>query len=436
VKQFCSFKLSTFARLDRLLYAPVLALAMGLMFVRLLAMARMLDIPAFAIYSAGLLISSSFCMLACLGLQSLLQRALPMMIIRHRECAGGVLLMQCTLVAAACAFVAAVAAMVAMACGAIVAGLSLGQLVLALIHGLSQQLFLVATVDSRSRGQFLLFARQNLTRSLILLVASIVVAGFSGDAAAVLATEAVLSLLLSLWVLRQRFNAIPLRLHAAMLLALHRLPLAGWRSALALLGVASLGFLATNADRWLAAQQFPASTFAQYAFAWMVFMVAQSMQVVVNAALFPLLARRFARDGGLVAFHFSAAASLILLACSTVAALPLWVLLDYSIAKWFIPYDQARGLLPAFLTMAALRLSDFWSSYLIVAGRETRLLMLNVISMAIAAVLWWFVLVRPSVGGLNVEKVALLGLLLAAGGYAAAALAAWHYSKIFHKEVK
>lgn len=420
----------TRARLHQLWYAPVLALAMGLMLVRLLVMARLLDVPAFALYSAGLLVSSSFCMLACLGLQSLLQRELPVMIVRRREHAGGVLLMQCVLVA----FICAAAAVAIVVVGDVsLAGLSPVLLVLALVHGLSQQLFLVATVDSRSRGQSMQFARQNLDRALVVSFAGGAVAAAGGPVAVVLGTEAALSLLLAGWLLRWQFHAIPLQLSAMVRLALRRLPFTAWWSALALLAVASLGFGVINADRWLAAHWLPTAMFAQYAFAWTVLMVAQSVQVVINASLFPMLARRFASHGGGSAFSISVRASLGLLVCGVAVALPLWSLLDYAIANWFAAYAGARGLLPMFLAIAVLRVSDFWSSYLVVVGHETRLLILNSLSVVVAVLAWWW-FALPTADALSADQVALLAMLLAAIGYVVSAAAAWGCASAFHKE--
>ncbi len=418
-------------RLRKLWYAPLLALAMGLMLVRMLVMARLLSVPAFAVYSAGLLVSSSFCMLACMGLQSLLQRDLPMMIVRQRERAGGVLLMQCTLVAAACA---AVGSAMVLTGGVSLAGLTPALLVLALTHGLSQQLFLIATIDSRSRNQPLRFARQNLDRALAVLAAGGVVAALGGQAVMVLATEAGVSLALAAWLLRRQFQAIPLQFVSAVRLAWRRLPATRWRSALALLAVASLGFLVINADRWLAAQWLPASAFAQYAFAWMLLMVAQSVQAVINASLYPMLARRYAIAGGMATFGMSARASLGLLAGGALVALALWTLLDLAIARWFPAYAEARGLLPVFLVIAVLRVSDFWSSYLMVIGREGRLLMLNLLSAGVAAAVWWL-LAQPTSGVLRADQVALLAGMLAVSGYAVTALAAWRCACASRREV-
>lgn len=420
----------TLHRLRQLWYAPVLALALGLMMARLLVMARILDLSSYAVYSAGLLVSSSFLMLGCLGLQSLLQRDLPMLIVRRREYVGGVLLMQCVLVATICTALGAAAVLFSEIS---LAGLPPILLVTAMIHGLSLQLFLVATVESRSRGQPLRFAYQNLIRALLLLGAGSAVAASGLGATAVLTAEAVSSLLLAIWLFRKQFYAIPMRLTVAITLAWRRFPLIPWRSALALLAVASFSFLATNADRWLAAQQLPVSSFAQYSFAWTVLMVAQSLQVVINAYLFPLLARCFAIRGGAIAYGTTVKASLSLLACGVLMSLPLWALLDYAITRWFVAYQEARSLLPVFLVIAVLRLSDFWSSFLIVIGYEARLLTLNFLGASVAIVLW-MLLIRLEADVLQINQVASLALLLATIGYAVVAWAAWNYSRIFGKK--
>ncbi len=400
--------------------------------VRLLIMARILDLSAFATYSAGLLVSSSFLMLGCLGLQSLLQREYPMLIVRRREFAGGVLLMKCGLLAIACA--AAGAAAVSLI-DVPLAGLSPLLLVIALMHGLSLQLFLVATVESRSRGQTLRFANQNLLRALVLIVAGTTVAISGLGASAVLVTEAMSSLIITVWLIRKQFSAIPLGLTAAITLAWRRLPRIPWRSALALLAVASFSFIVMNADRWLAAQKLPVSAFAQYSFAWIVLMVAQSVQGVINASLFPLLARSFAMRGGAIAYRTTLKASIILFAGGALMALPLWALLDYSISKWFVAYQEARSLIPVFLVIALLRLSEFWSSYLLVIGQEARLLILNFLSASVATLVW-ILWVRLDEAVLQISQVALLALLLTAIGYAVAAWSAWHYSREFREKAR
>jgi O-antigen/teichoic acid export membrane protein len=191
-----------------------------------------------------------------------------------------------------------------------------------------------------------------------------------------------------------------------------------------LLAVASLGFLAINADRWLAAQTLPRSAFADYAFGWTVLMVAQSVQVVINASLYPMLARRYAAEGKWPTFRIAAKASLGLLLAGTVMAIPLWALLDLAVTHWFPTYAAAQSLLPIFLLVAVLRVSDFWSSYLIVVGQERRLLALNVLSAALGAALWW-PLVATTASGFSAHDVALLAAMLAVSAYSISAFEAW-----------
>jgi O-antigen/teichoic acid export membrane protein len=406
-------------RLRQLWYMPLLALAMALMLLRLLLMARLFDVNAFAVYSAGLLVSSSFCMLACLGLQPILQRELPVMIVRGRERPGSVLVAQCLLVAVACAALGMAAAI----SGASVAGLMPAQLALGLLHGLSQQAFVIATVESRSRGEPLRFARQNFERSLAVLAGGVLAAGVSGSAGLTLLTEAALSLALTAGLLWPQFKVRGLGAGATWRLALRRLPHAAWSSAGTLLAVGAIGFVLINLDRWVAAQVLPAPGFATYAFAWLVLMVAQSVQMVINASLYPLLARRFASGGRATAFRIAAQASLGLLAGAAVAALPLWALLDWAIARWFGHYAEARALLPAFLAIAALRVSDFWSSFMMIVGLERPLLLLQLAGGAVAVGAWWGT--RPAAPGAGLLDIAWLAVLLTSTGYVAAAGAAW-----------
>lgn len=142
-------------------YFPVLIFALAIMFARLLVAARLLAVNEFASYSAGLLVSSSFCMLGDLGLQILLQREMPLLICRGKSRQGIVLLMQALIVAIICASASMIAAWLGL--GLILNDTGLITPTVActgLIHGLSQQSFLLVTVESHSRLRPLLFAWQ------------------------------------------------------------------------------------------------------------------------------------------------------------------------------------------------------------------------------------------------------------------------------------
>src|SRR3569832_814609 len=189
-------------RARQLWYAPVLGLATALMMVRLFALARLLDIPNFAQVSAAFLVSSTFTMLGCLGLQSLLQRDMPMMFVRGREAAARVLLAQSVVAAYGSAAVAMLASfIVPFDFGSPAMLVALG-----IVHGLSQQLFVLASVESRSRGEPLRFAAQSLVRAVIVVVAGLAAARVTGGAPWVVVAELAVSLALS-HVMLQRTRA-------------------------------------------------------------------------------------------------------------------------------------------------------------------------------------------------------------------------------------
>ena len=408
-------------RARQLWYAPLLTLAMGLMLVRSLVMARLLDVEAFGQYSAGVLVSGTFCMLGCLGLQSMLQREWPVHLVRHQERSGLVRAAQCLLVAAACCAIGLLAA----AAGLAPAGMPTPLVAIGLVHGLTQQVFLVTTVESRSRGDALRFAWQTIVRSLGGLILSAAVAAWTGSPSATLGVDASMTLILSIAYFRRSLGRAPLGWTTVFLLAKRRLPRVRWRSALTLMAAMIVTFSVLNADRWVAADRLGVRAFAQYSFAWLVLTIAQSAQAVVNASIYPLLARRFAAFGRDVAFSVCVKASAAAFAFSVIVALPAYYLLEHAISRWYPQYADATSLLPLFLAIAALRMSDFWSSFLLIVGQEGRLLRAN-LAATMAAVVVWGTLVRPW-RGLQVSsyEVAELAALLTLAAYAAVAAAAW-----------
>lgn len=394
-------------------YVPVLGLAMGLMMTRPLLMAKLLDVQGFAYYSAGLLLSSTFCMLGCLGLQSLLQRDMPGQLLRRRELAAVILLMQCLIVALACA----VMGFVLSALGLELVGINRSMLATSVLHGLSQQVFLLATVESRSRGQSLRFSRQNLLRAALVLASGVLAAILLESAMAVLQVEALVSLLLSWRTLAGIWQKAPVRFSAICYLAVSGFGRIPWHSALALLAVMVIGFTLLNIDRWLAASLLSSFAFAQYAFAWVVLMVAQSAQAIINASVFPLLARHFALHGKRASFKIAARASVMLLLVSAVMAWPAGWLLDVVVLSWYPNYVDAASLFHLFIVVAVLRVSDFWSSYLVIVGHEKRLLAVNLLVITLISA-FWLLQVQPWLpSSLHLDDLARLVLFFTVASY-------------------
>ena len=411
----------TSRRLKQLWYLPVLGAAMALMMLRILALAKLLDVPAFGVYSAGLLVSSTFCILGTLGLQSMLQRDMPVLLMHGRERASVCLLMQSVLVATACAALCLIVS--AFASG--LAGLTSVALAAGVLHGLSQQLFLLVTVESRSRGEAVRYAVQNFWRGTLILLACLALAVAGASPVQVLLAEAALSLALSAATLVTAVGRSGLSLWAATQLALHRLGQTRWGTAATLLLVSITGFFHLNIDRWFAAEWLSVERFALYAFAAVVLTVAGAAQSMVNASVYPMLARRFALHGARLTFRRAGALSLATLVGAGVLALPAHWLMGWAIDAWYAPYREALGLLGVFIAVAVLRVADYWSSFLMICGRERVLLGVNlgVLLMGVAA---WAML-ETGGGAMPSDPLAYakLALVLTAGHSMVCALLAW-----------
>jgi len=403
----------TRARIQQLWYVPLLTVALGLMMVRMLVMARVLRVQEFALFSGAVLVSSTFCMLGCLGMQSMLQREWPVNLLRGQERRGLVLAAQCNVVALGCAVILLLMTVT----GASFAGLPPVLLAFGILHGFSQQVFLIATVESRSRGDVVRFARDNLIRAGGALAFGTAAALITGMTLWVLAVEAVISMILAYRYFSRAARIALLELPRVYFLAVRSLRRVRWRSALALMAVSVLSFISINADRWFAAETLEAASFAQYAFAWIVLIVAQGMQAVGNAAVFPMLARRFAGGGCRAAFRLCLALSLAVLAGGSICSILVWEVASIAVPHWFPDYEPAIGLLPLFLAIGVLRLSDFWSSYLLVIGREAWLLVAN-IAVLIAASALWAAIVRPWNTSERMNDIALLALAFSLFSYA------------------
>ncbi len=402
-------------------YAPVLGSALALMMLRLLLMARILDVQRFAQYSGGVLVSTSFCMLGCIGLQAQLQRELPVNFIRGQERRGMIRTAQCVLVAVICCCVVQVLATLGASVGTITSRL----LAIGAVHGLSQQLFLVATQESRSRGKSLRFANQNLIRAFAVVVLGTVTAFYTRSAVLTLLMEALVSLSLAGVYLRHGAARSALKLRQLYFVAGRRLRNVNWHSALILLAVSLLGFTLASADRWAASGLLDQADFAHYSFAWIILMVAQSVNLIVNSSVYPQLARTYGQSGLRQAYRLCARWAVLILVLGAVAIVPGSLLFTAAVRRWFPLYSDATILVPVFFAVALLRVSDFWSSYVLITGRESWLLSMNVLVAGIGVAAWaakTHIWLRPDI---RPTDVALLALTLTVLSYVSVMALAW-----------
>lgn len=314
-------------------------------------------------------------MFNCFGLQSMQQRNMPIMLVRKRERAAAILLMQCLLVALGCTALGLTGAFF---------GLSLGDLspafmAISVLHGLSYQSFLIVTVESKSRAHPIRYANQNFVRALLLSCLGLGVAIWTHSAFWVISAEALACSVVTALNLPAAFKRVNIEIGALLKLALKNLPRLPWHLVFVFFCVSMVGFSLINLDRWIAAEVFNKTDFAGYAFAALVLTIAQAAQSMLSASIYPLLARRFAQFGVQHAYDLCLRISLIFLLAGCALALPVWMLSMEAVRRWYPAYSGTDSLLLLFFFVAALRVSDFWSSFLLVTGHEQSLLKVSVI---------------------------------------------------------
>jgi O-antigen/teichoic acid export membrane protein len=404
----------------QLWYAPILTAAIVVMMARVLIFARLLTVEEFGKFNIGMLSSSTFCMLACLGLQMVLQREWPVYLVRGLERHGLIRAAQCNLVAVACAVVGVV---VAGACSLLWPE---GRLIaLGVGHGLSQQMFVIANFEGRSRGDPVRSANQNLARATLLLFGGVSAAVLTRSAVSVIVVEACISIVISWVILQSAFRRGGMSLNTAYTLAMRQLPRAPWHAAGILMVVSIVFFLVFNLDRWVAADRLGQAGFAHYAFAWIVLSAAQSAQAVINAAVYPMLARRMGKSGQAAARRFCAALSIGVFIVGAVFAFPAWIIAERLTIRWFPQYSDTGMLVLIFLGVAVLRVSDFWSSYLIIVGRERAVLFWNVALTGAVTLLWAGEIWSRGSGPIGPLDIAILAAALALCCYVGNMILVW-----------
>src|SRR5690606_3015831 len=110
--------------------------------------------------------------------------------------------------------------------------------------------------------------------------------------------------------------------------------------------------------------------FAQYAFASISLTLAIAFQALINASVYPSIAKRLAISGDRAAFRLTLLASTFCLAFCVMLAAPAVWFSAILIEKYLPQYQEATALLVPFAVAGAFRLSDFWSSFLVISGRE------------------------------------------------------------------
>jgi hypothetical protein len=297
-----------------------------------------------------------------------------------------VLVLQSAIVAMVLASIAAMATLAGMPWP----GLQRIAALVALLHGLVQQIFLLYTVESRSHGTPVRFAAQSFARAVMVLMSGSLAALVTRNATTILIAETLASLAVLVVLSPAVARRNGLGFGVGLVLAMKRMPQIQWRPALMLLAAASLAYLQTNADRWVATSVLDRDGFAAYSFAWILLLAAGQAQVLINSAAFPWMARRVARAGTRAGLGSTSALSALMLGLGTGFAIPLLFFADWAVPRYWPHLAASVQLLPIFAACAVLRMSDFWSSFLLVTGKERHLVRNSLVvgALVLTAALW------------------------------------------------
>ncbi len=360
-------------------YTPLLGLAVAVSFAKLIVYAKLVTVAQFGALGQMLLISAVFSMAASLGLQSVASRDVPALFARGLERRGVRLLVQTIAVASWIALLGLLAA----AAGLSLFDLTVEELMLGVVHGWAQIAFLTLASESRSRLDMMRYARNMAARNTAIAAAGAAIAGLGFGAQGVILAEVAGTLLFCGFIGRDvlaRSRASLRWLLRAVAVHRARLP---WRAALLMCAGALVMFASFNVDRWIAAETLARDAFGVYAFGWLALLAAQSVQGLLNSGLLPLLARRRAVSLEASAYRLTALVSAALLVGGLSLAIPTAWLLERAVEHWMPQYAEARELWLPLLLAAVFRVSDFWSSLLLVIEREG--LLLTAQSAAVAA---------------------------------------------------
>lgn len=412
MKYIYNIRLRLLQGYTHLRYTPILGIAALIGLLRIGIYAHLLNVGEFGLLSKLLLISSFFCVAGSLGFQLLAQRDVPAVYAIGRYRKGIIILGRAGIVTSAVAIITCLIPMFGLSPLSVPAF----PFLLAIIHGWSQQLFMLIVIDSRSRLEMIRYSWQILARTILSSGAAIIVALMGGGALSIVAAEMLTTFLMTARMLDHLLHATRLSISTFAALSKNSFNKKEWHVSAVLLGGGILSFLTISADRWLAADRLSSEEFGLYSFAWIPMLMALSVQALLNAGFFPLLARRRVVKSDANVLHLTAIASGGLLLFSLFIAFVSNIIAAWAIPKWYPQYANTLFLFPPLLLAAAFRVSDFWSSYLIIMNRHI-ILLATQFFIVLPPILYYFNCLAGSSKMQNPYNFTLLALFLASGNY-------------------
>ena len=398
------------AKVQGIGYIPILGISMLFMLARSVLQAKTLGIEEFANYSISILISSSFCVLGALGLQSIIQRELPVYLKHGRLYRSLKLIMLSVIITILLMCIFGFSAFVSYTAVARDQEYSVEVFLYGLVHGGMQQVFLILTVFSRSQLRMYRFSWEYLSRSLLVVFMGLLVSYFLNSGVLAILAEALATLVVSVFIACRVFGGYAAKVKKIFIISLLGFKKVPWSESLGLMVLMIVSFLSVNIDRWSAFFLLQKKEVALYSFFLIIVAAAQSFQSIVNSGVYPYLAR--SPEARVKNFSHILKLALLVFFLGFLFYIPFEYLLNYIVFKFFYEYSEMLGLLPIIYLLALIKASDFWSSYLLVLKCERYLTVVSASSILLFLIL--NLAVSMVVGDVNKLYILSLSALISA----------------------
>lgn len=409
--------------INHLSYTPILGISAFIGLMRMGIYARLLNVDDFGVISKIFLISSFFAVGGSFGFYLIAQRDLPGMYVKGHYKDGVLMLGKVGFITTLMALVFSLLPITTYR------PLDINPFFfsLAIAHGWCQQIYLLAVTDIRCRLEMKRYSYELLIRTVLALAVATLVAYFGGGVFGIVLAEVIINVLLTFKLIKDLIKSTALSVPVFFKISTKGFNKEEWKVSFVLLAGTLAIFFSTSVDRWIAADQLIISEFGSYSFAWISVSIALSVQALLNAGLFPLIAHKRSAVSDQAALRMSAFVSIGLLVIGLAGAYLANVVARWGIPIWYPKYNLALPLLPILLAAAAFRVSNFWSSYLVIAHKHNEMLVTQIALIALLTLGTWLMKDRIDTSHLA-YAFAWLNLLLAAGGYFFNAIVAYRAS--------
>jgi O-antigen/teichoic acid export membrane protein len=356
--------------IHKIAFFPLIALANFLMFFRLLALAKIFNLSDFGQFSMGMLIANSFCLFGGVGFYQLLQQKLPRLHISKKKKEALILTNQ-AIVSTLSIFIIVVLIIFAFAGKLRYEPLFL---LISAFAGLSQQLFLVFTLQSRSANDSLGYSLEILIRNFSVTITIVMLAIFFQSPVLCILTDAILTFVIGFIIFFKNYNFFSLNYF---FLSIKLLKNVEWKKIIYLFMLSAFGFFIANADRWIAGIYFDKQKFGLYSFGFLILTISQSVQAIINVVTFPSISNIYQIYGAKKAFIYTKKIAILAI---TIAAcfLPFFFFLaNFMIGRFYPSFFSVKYVIALFMIVSLFKISDFWSSFLIISGKEKILLFIQ-----------------------------------------------------------